>query len=175
MERKRKRSQQNASPKRRKAERRQPREQRETETDPYPLENKFVDDRDRATLMQMSEIMREAILARRQDEIRLLTDKRRDEEDGQTTKYDEEKERDRRLLVPAPEEEPPITLEDLKSCRLPRAHITRYCMAPWFDEFVKGTWVRYLIGVENDSNQPGTGYVKSPVGLIPLVEVAYVK
>ncbi|KAI0767480.1 plus-3-domain-containing protein [Fomes fomentarius] len=240
-ERKRKRSQQNTSSKRRKADHDDvmesdagnPESEEETETNPYPLENKFVDEEDRARLMEMSEIEREAILAQRQDEIQRFTDKRQldqmfkqqsgrggaednvskaakrqhpvrgatreksrkldelkarrrakdekkrtrtnspkrdrssspmdmevsdeDEEDGQFTKYDEEEERDRRLLsklAPAPEEEPPITLEDLKSCRLTRAHITRYCMAPWFDEFVKGTWVRYLIGVENGGNQP---------------------
>ncbi len=70
-----------------------------------------------------------------------------DEEDGQFTKYDEEEERDRRLLsklAPAPEEEHPITLEDLKSCRLTRVQITKYCMAPWFDEFVKGKRLRFV-------------------------------
>ena len=38
-----------------------------------------------------------------------------EEEDGQITKYDEEEERDRKLFGKAtPEEEAPITVEDLK-------------------------------------------------------------
>ncbi len=67
-----------------------------------------------------------------------------DEEDGQFTEYDEEEEGDRRLLVPAPEEELPITLEDLKLCRLTRVQITKYYWAPWFAEFVKGTYLHFV-------------------------------
>ncbi|RPD61736.1 plus-3-domain-containing protein [Lentinus tigrinus ALCF2SS1-7] len=73
-----------------------------------------------------------------------------EEEDGQFTKDDEEEERDRKLFSKlAPEEEPTTTIEDLSSCRLTRIDVSKHCMKPWFEEYVKGAWVRYLIGNEN--------------------------
>ncbi|KAI0752664.1 plus-3-domain-containing protein [Daedaleopsis nitida] len=238
-EKKRKRNQQNTSSKRRKAdtgdesesEAGRPESEEELDANPYPLEGKFIDEKDRANLLDMSEIDREAILAQRQEEMQRFTDKlqldlmvkqqsgrgggeesvskaakrqhavrgvtkekskkldelkakrkakdekkrtrtnspKRDrsdspmdmetsdeeEEDGQFTKYDEEEERDRKLFSKiAPEEDSPITLEDLKTCCLSRSKIARYCMAPWFDEYVKGAWVRYLIG--NETNAPNS-------------------
>jgi len=76
-----------------------------------------------------------------------------EEEDGQITKYEEEEEKDRKLFSkqPNPDDEP-ITLEDLTSCRLTRDMLAKHCMAPWFQEYVKGGWVRYLIG--NENNEP---------------------
>jgi len=72
-----------------------------------------------------------------------------DEEDGQITKLEEEEEKDRkRYGKPDPDEEP-ISLEDLSKCRLTRELLAKYCMAPWFEDYVKGAWVRYLIGHEN--------------------------
>ena len=62
-----------------------------------------------------------------------------EEEGGQFTKYDEEEERDRKLFSkPAPEEDQPITVSDLEKVRVSRGHIAKYCMAPWFAEYVKG-------------------------------------
>lgn len=62
-----------------------------------------------------------------------------EEEDGQITKYEEEEEKDRKMFSkqPNPDDEP-ITLEDLTSCRLTRDMLARHCMAPWFQEYVKG-------------------------------------
>ncbi|EJF56704.1 plus-3-domain-containing protein [Dichomitus squalens LYAD-421 SS1] len=233
-EKKRKRSQQNPPPKRRKAdtndetesEAGQPESEEETESNPYPLEGKFIDEEDRNRLMDMPEIEREEVLAQRQEELQRFADKRQldqmlklrsgagggedavskaakrqhairgatkektrkldelkakrkakdekkrtrtnspkrdrssspmdmdmsdeEEEDGQITKYDEEEERDRKLFGKvAPEEELSITLEDLEKCRVTRNQIAKYCMAPWFGEYIKGAWVRYLIGEEN--------------------------
>ncbi|KAG9307983.1 hypothetical protein JVU11DRAFT_12121 [Chiua virens] len=76
-----------------------------------------------------------------------------EEEDGQITKYEEEEERDRKLFSkqPNPDDEP-ITLADLSSCRITRDMLAKYCMAPWFEDYVKGGWVRYLIG--NENNEP---------------------
>ncbi|KIJ63569.1 hypothetical protein HYDPIDRAFT_29363 [Hydnomerulius pinastri MD-312] len=76
-----------------------------------------------------------------------------EEEDGQITKYEEEEEKDRKLYTkqPNPDDEP-ISVEDLSTCRLTRDLLAKYCMAPWFEDYVKGGWVRYLIGQEN--NQP---------------------
>ncbi|TBU25363.1 plus-3-domain-containing protein [Dichomitus squalens] len=222
-EKKRKRSQQNPPPKRRKAdtndetesEAGQPESEEETESNPYPLEGKFIDEEDRNRLMDMPEIEREEVLAQRQEELQRFADKRQldqmlklrsgagggedavskaakrqhairgatkektrkldelkakrkakdekkrtrtnspkrdrssspmdmdmsdeEEEDGQITKYDEEEERDRKLFGKvAPEEELPITLEDLEKCRVTRNQIAKYCMAPWFGEYIKG-------------------------------------
>jgi RNA polymerase-associated protein RTF1 len=74
-----------------------------------------------------------------------------EEEDGQITKYEEEEEKDRKLFSkqPNPDDEP-ITLEVLSTCRLTRDMLAKYCMAPWFEDYVKGGWVRYLIGYENN-------------------------
>ncbi|KAI0356964.1 plus-3-domain-containing protein [Trametes cingulata] len=235
-ERKRKRSQPHSSSKRRKADTGDETEsdaelpeseEEETEANPYPLEGKYIDEADRARLMEMSEIDREAILAQRQEEMQRYTDKRQldhllklqsgrgsadesvskaakrqhavrgatkeksrkldelkakrkakdekkrtrtnspkrdrssspmdmetseDEEDGQITKYDEEEERDRKLYGKSNPDDEPITLEDLERCRITRNQIAKFCMAPWFDDYIKGGWVRYLIGQEN--NQP---------------------
>lgn len=62
-----------------------------------------------------------------------------EEEDGQITKYEEEEERDRKLFAkqPNPDDEP-ITVVDLLSCRLTRDMLAKYCMAPWFEDYVKG-------------------------------------
>ncbi|KAI0827453.1 plus-3-domain-containing protein [Trametes gibbosa] len=234
-ERKRKRSQPNTSSKRRKADvgedtdsdPARPESEDETETNPYPLEGKYIDEADRARLMEMSEIDREDILAQRQEEMQRYTDKRQlenmlkmqngrgsaeesvskaakrqhavrgatkeksrkldelkakrkakdekkrtrtnspkrdrssspmdmetsdDEEDGQITKYDEEEERDRKLYGKSNPDDEPVSLEDLNKCRIGRNQIAKHCMAPWFEDYVKGAWVRYLIGQEN--NQP---------------------
>ena len=64
-----------------------------------------------------------------------------EEEDGQFTKYDEEEERDRKLFSKvAPEEDKPITIEDLHKCQLTRDLIAKHCMAPWFEDYVKGVF-----------------------------------
>ncbi|KAI0772759.1 plus-3-domain-containing protein [Trametes elegans] len=231
-ERKRKRSQPNSSSKRRKANveddteseaEHAESEDEQTEANPYPLEGKYIDEADRARLMDMSEIDREAILAQRLEEMQRYTDKRQldhllqlqsgrgsaeesvskaakrqhaargatkeksrkldelkakrkakdekkrtrtsspkrdrssspmdmemseDEEDGQITKYDEEEERDRKLYGKSNPDDEPITLDDLDKCRITRNQIAKFCMTPWFEDYVKGAWVRYLIGQE---------------------------
>lgn len=69
-----------------------------------------------------------------------------EEEDGQITKYDEEEERDRKLFGKAtPEEEAPITVEDLKKCQVTRNHIAKFCLMPWFGEYIKGTSTAGLV------------------------------
>ncbi|KAJ3474574.1 hypothetical protein NLI96_g12382 [Meripilus lineatus] len=192
---------------------------------PYPLEDKYIDEADRQRLLSMNEIDREEILAQRQDEqnqikvkhqldqmvkdqsgrkdegatrgtkrphaprgatkeksrkLDELKAKRRakderkrprtenspkrdrssspmemeteseSEEDGQITKYDELEERrnsnSKGTNGTVVEDDTPITLDDLNSVRLPRDLLAKHCMAPWFEEYVKGAWVRYLIG-----------------------------
>ncbi len=66
-------------------------------------------------------------------------------EDGQITKYDEEEEKERRLLEKlnsaprkAEEEDHPAEMADLEKCRLSRDSLAKYCLAPWFQEYVQG-------------------------------------
>ena len=95
-------------------------------------------------------------------------------EDGQITKYDEEEEKERKLLEKlnsghrkAEEDDRPVELADLEKCRLTRNMLDKYCTAPWFEEYVQGernfllttfddfddfcagAFVRYLIGEDN--------------------------
>ncbi|KAF8240544.1 plus-3-domain-containing protein [Tricholoma matsutake] len=71
-------------------------------------------------------------------------------EDGQISKYEQEEEKDRKLFkkAPSPVDEP-VTMEVLEKCRLTRDMLARYCMAPWFQDYVQMAWVRYLIGTED--------------------------
>lgn len=62
-----------------------------------------------------------------------------EEEDGQITKYEEEEERERKLYSKQPDaDDEPMTLEALVKCRLSRDMLAKYCMAPWFEDYVKG-------------------------------------
>lgn len=61
-----------------------------------------------------------------------------DDEDGQISKYEEEEERDRKRFGKTEPDDEPITLEDLNKCRLSRVLLAKYCMAPWFEEYIKG-------------------------------------
>lgn len=97
------------------------------------------------------------------------TDDDDDDEDGQISKYEEEEERDRKRFGKTEPDDEPITLEDLNKCRLSRELLAKHCMAPWFDEYIKGmfscstcserdlayirtrikgAWVRYLVGTD---------------------------
>ncbi|KAH9947753.1 hypothetical protein B0H21DRAFT_806805 [Amylocystis lapponica] len=71
-----------------------------------------------------------------------------EEEDGQISKFEEQEERERKLLNKVAADDEPITISDLNMCRLTRDQLVRYCMTPWFEDFVKGGFVRYLIGME---------------------------
>lgn len=97
-----------------------------------------------------------------------------DDEDGQITKEEQEEERERRLLgnEKASLQEEQITVLDLEKIRLDRDSLAKHCLAPWFEDYVKGAfttlifvmhcsvyvvqhvderigaWVRYLIGQE---------------------------
>lgn len=61
-----------------------------------------------------------------------------DEEDGQISKYEEEEEKDRKRFGKTEPDDEPITLDDLNKCRLTRTLLAKHCMAPWFEDFVKG-------------------------------------
>jgi RNA polymerase-associated protein RTF1 len=61
-----------------------------------------------------------------------------EEEDGQISRLELEEERDRRLYGRPDAEDEKLTLEDLMKCRLSRDMIAKACMAPWFEDYVKG-------------------------------------
>jgi len=68
-------------------------------------------------------------------------------EDGQITKDEQEEERERRLLgahKQSPVVEEAIVLDDLEKCRLTRDNLAKYCMAPWFQEYVQGIHLWFL-------------------------------
>lgn len=88
-------------------------------------------------------------------------------EDGQITRLEQEEEKERKLFnKPVVDEDQPVGIEDLEKIRLTRDMLAKYCMAPWFEDYVKGdishlsqlsrplaemyagAWVRYLIGSE---------------------------
>jgi len=48
----------------------------------------------------------------------------------------------------APDDQP-VVMDDLEKCRLSRDMVAKSCMAPWFQEYVQNSWVRYLIGQED--------------------------
>ncbi|KAF9442144.1 plus-3-domain-containing protein [Macrolepiota fuliginosa MF-IS2] len=70
-------------------------------------------------------------------------------EDGQITKFEQEEEKVGRIFNKASSENEPITVEDLERCRLTRDLLAKHALSPWFEDYVKGAWVRYLIGQED--------------------------
>jgi hypothetical protein len=86
-------------------------------------------------------------------------------EDGQITKVEQEEEKERKLLGKAHSSDGPMTMEDLNKVRLTRDALAKHFLAPWFEDFVKGTtfeipslscfnyrhlgaYVRYLVGAD---------------------------
>lgn len=74
-------------------------------------------------------------------------------EDGQISKQELEEERLLSLggykkSSKEEEVETPCTMADLEKCRLTRELIVKHHVKPWFEDYVKGAWVRYLIGHE---------------------------
>ncbi|KAF8960863.1 hypothetical protein BDZ97DRAFT_1273077 [Flammula alnicola] len=81
-------------------------------------------------------------------------------EDGQITKYDQEEERIMNLTsgydshkkgrsgAKDDAAEEACTMAALEGCRLTRDAIAKHCIKPWFQDYVTGAWVRYLIGQE---------------------------
>ncbi|KAG7095565.1 hypothetical protein E1B28_006300 [Marasmius oreades] len=66
-----------------------------------------------------------------------------EEEEGMISKAEQEEESYGRKNS---EPEIPVTLTDLEACRLDRNKLAKHCMSPWFNKYVEGAWVRYLIG-----------------------------
>uniref|UniRef100_A0A0W0F0V2 Plus3 domain-containing protein n=1 Tax=Moniliophthora roreri TaxID=221103 RepID=A0A0W0F0V2_MONRR len=72
-----------------------------------------------------------------------------EEEEGMITRAEQEEESLDRKLGNL-EHEQPVTMVDFESVRLDRYKLSKHCMAPWFDRYVEGAYVRYLIGNDDD-------------------------
>lgn len=60
-------------------------------------------------------------------------------EDGQITKFEQEEEKERKLLGMTIANDEPMTITDLNKVRLTRDALARHFLAPWFEDYVKGT------------------------------------
>lgn len=71
-----------------------------------------------------------------------------DEEDGEINKDEQLEERVRNTFE-KPEVQEQITIADIQPLLLTRDLIAKHYVRPWFEEYVKGCFVRFLIGNEN--------------------------
>jgi hypothetical protein len=60
-------------------------------------------------------------------------------EDGQITKFEQEEEKERKLLGMTVQNDEPMTITDLNKVRLTRDLLAKHFLAPWFKDYVKGT------------------------------------
>lgn len=60
-------------------------------------------------------------------------------EDGQITKFEQEEEKERKLLGMTVQNDEPMTITDLNKVRLTRDVLAKHFLAPWFKDYVKGT------------------------------------
>jgi len=60
-------------------------------------------------------------------------------EDGQITKFEQEEEKERKLLGMTVANDEPMTIVDLNKVRLTRDTLAKHFLAPWFEDFIKGT------------------------------------
>jgi hypothetical protein len=60
-------------------------------------------------------------------------------EDGQITKFEQEEEKERKLLGMRVQNDEPMTMVDLNKVRLTRDALAKHFLAPWFEDYVKGT------------------------------------
>ncbi|GJJ14780.1 hypothetical protein Clacol_009048 [Clathrus columnatus] len=66
------------------------------------------------------------------------------DEEGEINKEEEEDRRIQEFYKSAKPEKP--TREELEKMRVSRSQISKYVYNPWFEEWIIGSWVRYLIG-----------------------------
>jgi len=60
-------------------------------------------------------------------------------EDGQITKFEQEEEKERKLLGMTVTNDEPMNIVDLNKVRLTRDALAKHFLAPWFEDYVKGT------------------------------------
>ncbi|KAG8809498.1 hypothetical protein FRC17_003411 [Serendipita sp. 399] len=70
----------------------------------------------------------------------------------------------------AKEEEKPLTVSDLGRIQLTRTQLAKECMKPWFENYIKGAWVRYLIGQRDGAPVYRICEIK---GLCPQIVLPY--
>ncbi|KAF9012012.1 hypothetical protein BDQ17DRAFT_1420408 [Cyathus striatus] len=73
-------------------------------------------------------------------------------EDGIITKEEQQEEKERKIFGSSNKEETEdqqASMADLQRLRVSREIIVKHALAPWFDEYMVGAWVRFLIGNEN--------------------------
>jgi len=66
-----------------------------------------------------------------------------EEEDGESQHFEEEEEKDKKLYGKQGPEDDRITLEGLQKVRLSRDMFAKHCMAPWFEDYVKGVYIDF--------------------------------
>lgn len=69
-------------------------------------------------------------------------------EDGQINKFEELEEKD----SGPKEDDQPARYDDFMKVIVSRDNIAKQYLAPWFSEWIKGAWVRYLVGQEGGSS-----------------------
>ncbi|KAL8292609.1 hypothetical protein RQP46_001221 [Phenoliferia psychrophenolica] len=74
-----------------------------------------------------------------------------DEEDGEVDRYDKKSSSSKKAAQKGQQDVAGPEL--LKSVTVTRSKLAEFCAAPWFESWVKGAWVRYLIG-QDDEGQP---------------------
>ncbi|KAI0046812.1 plus-3-domain-containing protein [Auriscalpium vulgare] len=72
-----------------------------------------------------------------------------DDEDGQISKLEQEQERDLKFFSQARPDTEPLSIDDLSKIRLTRDQLAKHHLAPWFEDYITGAFVRYLIGQED--------------------------
>lgn len=60
-------------------------------------------------------------------------------EDGQITKFEQEEEKERKLLGMTVTNNEPMAIADLNKVRLTRDALAKHFLAPWFEDYIKGT------------------------------------
>lgn len=60
-------------------------------------------------------------------------------EDGQITKFEQEEEKERKLLGMTVPNDEPMTIADLTKVRLTRDALAKHFLTPWFEDYVKGS------------------------------------
>jgi RNA polymerase-associated protein RTF1 len=87
-------------------------------------------------------------------------------EDGQITKFEQEEEKERKLLGRTATNDEPMTIADLNKVRLTRDALAKHFLAPWFEDYVKGTAIasffcpRFMVPVRSVCALPcGSGEI----------------
>jgi RNA polymerase-associated protein RTF1 len=60
-------------------------------------------------------------------------------EDGQITKFEQEEEKVGRIFDKRSSDSEPVTHEDVEKCRLTRDLLAKHALAPWYEDYVKGS------------------------------------